>query len=234
MKVFVYIGSPRGEESTGYQFIKKVEEHSKTLRNDIIFDIFSADKLNIKESDGTGKEFITGNTIYDDDMKIIEKSLLSSDFIIFLSPVYAHNISGQAKIFIDRLSYWLHIFRLIGKKGYVVSVSCNNGNDLVNSYLTEVMQFLGIYVLGEMSIETTKINSDDVLNSYARFLAKKIVISQEESDIEIPYTQEKMFEHQKLTHLKSEIYSKEKQFWKENNYFDYNTFEDLFKSRMKV
>ena len=232
MNVFAFVGSPRGEESTGNLFIKKVEKYVKEANKDASFNIFRADKLNIRESDGSSEEFITGKTRFDDDMQIIEEALLKSDFIIFISPVYAHNISSQTKKLIDRLSYWLHIFRLVGKKGYAISVSYNNGNEFVNSYLTEIMQFFGIYVLGNMSIETGKINdNNNILESYARVLAKKIIMSQETIDIDIPYQQEKMFEHQKKQHLESKIDSVERKFWEENEYFKYKTFEELFISR---
>ncbi|WP_162607350.1 flavodoxin family protein [Clostridium perfringens] len=235
MNVFVYIGSPRGEESMSYKFIKEVEKASKELDSSINFDIFRADKVDIKESDGSSLDFINGQTLFNDDMQIIEESLLKSDFVIMVSPVYAHSISSQTKKLIDRLSYWLHIFRLVGKNGFVISTSCNNGNELVNAYLTEIMQYLGLYVTGELSLETSKINDDNIFQSYVRFLAKKIIMSKSISELDIPSTQEKMFQHQKdLQYNSVKLDSKERRFWEENGYFNYDSFEDLFKSKMKI
>jgi multimeric flavodoxin WrbA len=233
MNIFVYVGSPRGDKSIGYLFAKKVEEYFKLNDIDSSFNIYRDDELNIMESDGSVIDFYNGETMFDDDMKIIEKDLIKSDFVIFISPVYAHNVSSQTKKFIDRLSYWLHIFRLVGKKGFAVSVSYNNGNQFVNDYLTEIMQYLGIYVLGDMSLQTVNLNEDKkIIESYANFLAKKIVLSEEVMEIEIPYQQEKSFELEKEQYLHAIKDSSEKRYWQDNGYLEYNTFKELFLDKM--
>lgn len=229
MKVFAYIGSPRGESSLGYQFLKLVKDELATLDDSIELNVFRDDLLNIKEHDGSVIDFNSGQTIYNDDMKYIEEQMLCSDFIILVSPVYAHNVSSQMKKFIDRISYWLHLFRLTGKVGYVVSVADNNGVNYVNDYLTKMMQYLGIYVLGTLGLQANKINNDqNTLSSYSKYLSKKIVASQKLKKIDIPYEQEKLFINQRNRYLKSNTDSKEKIFWEKNDYLKYDSFEKLF------
>ncbi|MGM8224002.1 flavodoxin family protein (plasmid) [Clostridium perfringens] len=234
MKVFAYVGSPRGEKSLGVQFIQMVKEKIESMDNSIEFNIFRDDQLNIKEHTGSIMDFNNGQSLYNDDMKIIEEEMLSSDFIILISPVYAHNVSSQMKKFIDRISYWLHLFKLSGKFGYAVSIADNNGIDYVSDYLKKVMQYMGIYVLGTTGIQGNKLASDvNTLQSYANHLAKKILISETIEEIDTEYEQESFFKNQKNMYLKSDTKSKEKDFWEKNGYFEFNTFEELFISKLK-
>ncbi|OQY38209.1 MAG: hypothetical protein B6229_06540, partial [Spirochaetaceae bacterium 4572_7] len=46
--------------------------------------------------------------IIKDDLSSIIEKMKSSDGIIFVTPIYAMNISGALKTFIDRISYMLH------------------------------------------------------------------------------------------------------------------------------
>ena len=233
MKVFIYNGSPRGEKSLGYQFAKRLEDNIKTKIPNAVINYFGADQLNIKEVDGSVQDFISGETIFADDMTKIEKSMLESDYIVLISPVYAHNVSSQMKKLIDRLSYWLHIYRLIGKKGLVVSVSSDNGNETVNSYLTEMMEYWGVYVIGETSIQGAKLNKEvGVLESYASVCAKRILLSINETDIEIPNRQEENFQGQREKYLSSVYDSTEKSYWEENGFFEEETFRELFLKKM--
>lgn len=45
----------------------------------------------------------TGKCIYDDGMEEIKQKLLAADVIVLATPVYFYSMSGQLKVFIDRL-----------------------------------------------------------------------------------------------------------------------------------
>jgi multimeric flavodoxin WrbA len=234
LKIFVYSGSPKDESSTGYKFIKKVEKYLNEANFKFSIKIYTADKLNIKESNGEATEFSNGESLYDDDMVMLEKAMLESDLIIFISPVYAHNVSSQMKKFIDRIAYWLHLYKLIGRMGYIVSVSSNNGNDIVNDYLKQMMEYLGLYVLGTTSIQTAHIGKDDkIIDSYARFLSNKILFSENSEMVEIPFSQEKAFQIQKAKYIEQSQVDFEKNYWVKQGFFNYETFEELFMDRMR-
>lgn len=232
MKVFAFIGSPRGNESMGYRFVKLIEKELKKIDESSSMIIRRADEVDINDTDGSVMDFVVGQTRYQDDMVTIEKELLESDIIIFVSPVYAHNISSHMKRFIDRLSYWLHIYRLIGKKGYVVSTSSNNGNDMVNDYLTSMMQYLGLYVIGKMSLQSEKIENQSILESFARMAAKNISLGYKTQELDIPYTQAQNFIHFQNEYCSLKNESNEKTYWKEHGYFDVKTFEELYRREM--
>lgn len=228
MKIFVYNGSPRGTKSLGYQFIKKVEEKMIHKGVEVEFSIYQSKDLKIKFSDGQVKDFLTGKTSFNDDMEKLENAMIDSDFIILVSPVYAHNVSAQMKIFIDRLSYWLHIYRLIGKCGLAVSVSSDNGNEIVNSYLEEMMGYLGIYVIGTVGIKGASIkDKEDIFDSYAEVWAKRIILSQYEN-IEVPETQEQNFRFQQEKYMKLEYATAEKEYWQKNGMFEFQNFSEFF------
>lgn len=234
MKIFVYCGSPKGENSTGYRFIKKVEHYLNEANEIFSMKIFTAGTLEIKESDGEAMEFSNGKTLYEDDMLMLENAMLDSNLIIFISPVYAHNVSTQMKKFLDRIAYWMHLYKLSGRMGYIVSVSSNNGNDYVNDYLKRMMEYLGLYVLGATSIQTTQIGKDEkILDSYARFLSNKIVLSEKLETIEIPHMQEQIFQLQKTKYMEQAQVDFEKNYWIEQGYFDYKSFEELFMNRKR-
>ncbi len=53
----------------------------------------------------------TGKCYHDDDMNEIIPDLIDADVIVFASPVYFYNMSGQLKVFIDRLLPCYHKIR---------------------------------------------------------------------------------------------------------------------------
>lgn len=232
MKVFAFSGSPKRDASVGNKFLTMIKKRLKEMDPEIEFNIYIGSEYDIKETDGSGNEFVTGKTLYEDDMQFLEKELQESDFIIFLSPVYAHQVSSYMKKFIDRLSYWLHLYKLVGKYGYIISVSSNNGNEFVNKYLCSMMEYMGLLVLGETSLETTKIETDEVLESYARFVCNKILLNEMEMAIDIPITQEQNFEVQKKNYIKKSG-GFERDYWEQNGYFEMKSFEELFRSRLR-
>ncbi len=52
----------------------------------------------------------TGKCIYNDGMEEIKKKLLTADVIVLATPVYFYSMSGQLKVFIDRLvTFYLEV-----------------------------------------------------------------------------------------------------------------------------
>lgn len=231
MKIFAVLGSPRGDASVGNKVLELIKGNLSKYEENIEMTIYRLNELNIKEADGSGNDFFTGHTLYNDDMELLELEMINSDVILFVSPVYVHSVSSYMKRFIDRISYWTHLFRLVGKKGFVISVSSDNGNKQVNDYLREVMEYLGINVLGEASIECAKIlNNKNVLESYARFISTKIINSNTD-ELEFSISQKINYQVYRKKYMESKD-CVEKEYWKTNHYFDYEDFEELFRSKL--
>jgi multimeric flavodoxin WrbA len=118
--------------------------------------------------------FLKGNCVQDnnDSMGLIKEKILEADLIILGSPVFAHNVSGDMKTFIDRISYWLHVFRLANKKSITITTSASNGNINVNNYLSKILTMLGSQNILDIKITTmipnllndTEFMKDELIN----------------------------------------------------------------------
>lgn len=159
MKAVAYIGSPRGEESNTYklteQFLNRLQKELE-----LKYKIFSTSNCKIENCKGClgcFDRWCKCKAIHDD-LEIIIEEMLNADIIILASPVYMHNVSGNMKNFIDRLSIWCHFMKLAGKIGVTISYSRSNGNIFVSDYLTKVMTYWGVAVIS--NIDYLNINLD--------------------------------------------------------------------------
>lgn len=114
---------------------------------------YTIEYINIKDykvqyCEGCFSCFINGNCPISDDTALLKQKLLHSDVILFAAPVYANNIPGDLKTFIDRISHWTHLFKLYGKLGAIIVTTSNSGVEEVGNYLAELMLNLGIYCTG--------------------------------------------------------------------------------------
>jgi multimeric flavodoxin WrbA len=66
--------------------------------------------------------------------------------------VYIDNVSGQMKIFVDRLADCIHYQVFTGKYGCAVATTWSSGGEEVISYLNHVINYLGAQALPGMSV----------------------------------------------------------------------------------
>jgi multimeric flavodoxin WrbA len=119
---------------------------------------------------------LNGICVNDDDVPALLIRMQEADGIIFGSPVYIDNISGQMKIFFDRLADAIHYQVLAGKFGCSVSTTYESGGDDVVAYLNHVLNYLGILSLGGTSVATGgKTEAVDAQQATARALGRKLV-----------------------------------------------------------
>jgi len=113
---------------------------------------------------GCRKCFEVGHCPLDDldDMKIIKEKMLQSDIILFASPVYAHNLSGIMKNFLDRITYWIHLMRLHNKLGIVVVSTSQSGGQTVTNYLKMFLTWLGVNVILDLNYSAMNYSNDDL------------------------------------------------------------------------
>jgi multimeric flavodoxin WrbA len=117
-----------------------------------------------------------GICVYEDDVPVIVERMKEADGIVFASPVYIDNISGQMKIFIDRLADAIHYQMLAGKFGTSVATTHTSGGDEVVAYQNRVLNYLGVIAVGSLSVATGgNIDVVDAANISARALGKKLV-----------------------------------------------------------
>ena len=151
MKITIIIGSNQNANiSTSYKISEMVRESLMNLGNEV--EIMELSKYKIDMCKGCCNCFKTGKCIINDDINMIRKKLIATDHIILVSPVYAHNVTGLLKNFIDRTSNWLHILGLLGKTSSTIVVSSSNGNIYVADYLKKTLEFYGTVYIGNLNI----------------------------------------------------------------------------------
>ena len=85
---------------------------------------------------------------------LIVERMKDADGIVFASPVYIDNVSGQMKVFFDRLADAIHYQVLAGKYGCSVATTHTSGGDAVVAYQNHVLNYLAVVSVGGLSVAT--------------------------------------------------------------------------------
>jgi multimeric flavodoxin WrbA len=114
--------------------------------------------------------------VNDDDVPSLVDRTKKADGIVLASPVYIDNVSGQMKVFFDRLADAIHYQLLAGKYGCSVATTHTSGGEEVVAYLNHVQNYLGIITVGGLAVATGgEAESVDRAKGNARALGKKLV-----------------------------------------------------------
>lgn len=160
----------RNDNSSLAAYLNKLMNKINTLDSNVEIDYYNASNTTIYHSTGCKNCFTKGycnqDQLDDDQMGEIKDKMLKADFIIMASPVYSHNVSGDTKAFIDRLSYWGHLFRLAGKHGMVFA-SGGNGLNHVLDYQEKVLTYMGVIIKDRVSVISGQEITDTELTEIA-------------------------------------------------------------------
>ncbi|HOU83372.1 MAG TPA: flavodoxin family protein [Spirochaetota bacterium] len=103
MKITVFNGSPRAERGNTHFMVKAFLEGAKkagAVTNNIFL---SKKKINPCMGCFSCWLITPGVCVFKDDIPSLLSEVLSSDVIVFAFPLYVDNVSGQMKIFMDRM-----------------------------------------------------------------------------------------------------------------------------------
>lgn len=103
MRITVFNGSPRAEKGNTHFMVKAFLEGAEkagAVTNNIFL---SKKKINPCMGCFTCWLKTPSVCVFKDDMKSLLSEVLTSDIIVFAFPLYVDNVSGQMKIFMDRL-----------------------------------------------------------------------------------------------------------------------------------
>jgi multimeric flavodoxin WrbA len=137
--------SPRGAKSRTRKLIQYVL--SGAAEQGASIDLIDLADRRIEACTACDGCALTGLCVFDDDFLQISERMRSADGIIFGSPVYVDQVTGQMKIFVDRLADCIHYQVLYGKYGCAVATTWSSGGDVVVSYLNHVLNYLGAQVI---------------------------------------------------------------------------------------
>lgn len=228
------IGSPKQCNSNTYQIVERLLEKIDSYGIAYQKSVILLSKYKIEMCKGCSHCFSKCHICerFDDELKHIEDQILDSDVIIFASPVYAHNITGTMKNFIDRISYGLHIMRYIGKFGITISVSDSNGNAFVDNYLEKILLYLGVKVIDRISVQMVKGVDYNKLGECAHNIVQVLNGSHIRASTEY---EELVFKTMRnaLFEISTRIETSETKYWKNHGYFEYSSFEDAFNIELK-
>ncbi|MBI5679546.1 MAG: NAD(P)H-dependent oxidoreductase [Methanobacterium sp.] len=232
--IFVFIGSPLKERSNTYTLTKMMIDKLLKLDNSIKFDLITARDVNIQACKGCWSCMNQGTCPLDkiDDMAFLKRKMLDSDFIIWGSPVYAMQVSGQMKVFLDRLASWYHTFRLAGKPGITVSTTAGAGLEEVHEYLKLVLNMAGVKVVSSLetygTLPETLIDPENALKSAHKMVYEIYPYLTGEKTVETDKGLEYSFQVNKNKVIYgAEVLKADHRYWKENKMLEMNSFEEL-------
>ena len=166
MKILGLEGSHR-ENGNTEKLVKTILESAKENGADVNF--YKLTKMNISLCLGCFNCRETGTCVTDDDMKFLLEEIQTSDGIILGSPVYMWQVTGQTKLFMDRLIPFIRpdlTTRLKGKKRlFMVFTQGNPDKKMFETYfeyLENLFSFLHYDVMGTIVAAGTR-DTNDIL-----------------------------------------------------------------------
>ena len=174
VKVLGVEGSPRQNGNTE-KLVRAILEGAAEKGADTKF--YKLCKMNISLCLGCFSCRETGTCVTRDDMALLLEEIQHSDAIILGSPVYMWQVSGQTKLFMDRLVPFIKpdfTSRLKGKKRLFMVFTQGNPDEqtfkVYFEYLENLFSFLHYDVKGTMVVTGTR-DQNDILQQ-AKVLEK--------------------------------------------------------------
>lgn len=152
MKILAINASPRTIRSTTRRLAQFVLEGAETAGAETEM----IDLCDLRVTPCTACEgcSFNGICVFEDDVPLIVERMKEADGIVFASPVYIDNVSGQMKVFFDRLADIIHYQVLAGKFGCSVATTHTSGGNEVVAYQNHVLNYLAVVSVGGLSVAT--------------------------------------------------------------------------------
>ncbi len=164
----------------------------------------------------------TGTCVIDDDAPKLQQKFLAADGIVLASPNYMMNVSGQLKVFLDRIFSHVHCQTLYGKYGAALVTAAGPVFEGVEEYLMSIFGFLGCWKVGSIGAASLQLEDPDEcsrMQGEAADLARRFVEAIKNGET-FPDQEEKrsqVFEMMKMmVQAKQDAWAYEYRYWKTN------------------
>ena len=142
MKILLVQGSPHKKGSSNIlaeQFMEGAKAAGHTVS------VFDAAHANLHPCNGCEACGMAGDCVLHDDMEKARQSVLSSDMLVFVTPIYYFGMSAQLKMFIDRFYSFTTELSSKGMKTALITASWDTDDEAV-AYLREHYQKICRYM----------------------------------------------------------------------------------------
>jgi multimeric flavodoxin WrbA len=152
MKILAIHGSPRTVRSSTRRLAQLLLEGAAEAGAET--EIIDLCDLRITPCTACEGCSFNGICVFEDDVPLVVGRMKDADAIVFASPVYIDNVSGQMKVFFDRLADAIHYQLLAGKYGCSVATTHTSGGAEVVAYQNHVLNYLAVVSVGGLSVAT--------------------------------------------------------------------------------
>jgi multimeric flavodoxin WrbA len=174
MKIIAIHGSPRTVHSTTRKLASLVLEGASEAGAET--EIIDLADYRVTPCTACEACSLNGICVFEDDVPALVDRMTEADAIVFGSPVYIDNVSGQIKIFFDRLADAIHYQVLAGRYGCSIATTHESGGNEVVAYQNHVLNYLGVVSTGGISVATGGSSAAvDGVEEAAKALGKKLV-----------------------------------------------------------
>jgi multimeric flavodoxin WrbA len=150
MKILAINGSPRGGRSDTFLLLRAVLGGIK--ESGAVVEVVHLVDLNFRFRNACSACFQEGKCAEEDDFPKLYEKIKEADGLILGSPVYFDSVTGQMKMFIDRMADGIQCQSLSGKYGCSVSTSGDHAEMEVVDYLNHFLQMLGATPVGGVGV----------------------------------------------------------------------------------
>lgn len=229
MKVIAILGSPR-KKGDCFRTIEMLEKSfNKFSKTEIEYVYLNEMGLGFCKSCflcySKGEEYCPNNNV----TSILLEKMLSSDIVIFASPVYEQHVTALMKNFYDNFSFMFHRPRFFGKKAIIVSSTGASGLKETLEYMKMNAIGWGFEIAGIIGVCGPSLNKN---NAYKEEVQNKInhlaeQIYSNNKTVSPSFYQLSLFRAMQCKALKSaEKKNVEYGFWLERGWFEKDYYTD--------
>ena len=150
MKILAINGSPRGARSATLHLINAVLDGAKENGGDI--EVVNLVDLDFRFRNACSACFQEGRCVEDDDFVELYRKIKVADGLVLGSPVYFDLVTGQMKIFVDRMADGIQCQSLSGKYGCSIATSGDHAEQAVVTFMNHFLQMLGATPVGGLGV----------------------------------------------------------------------------------